>query len=534
MRAGVAHTIYRQRSRENIERMYNDDDDEDRGMLCCSRIVLFIIGVVLLGVGTHFYMEAESPIRQEKIVVYDQSVYDWNHEKKAQMEESSFNISIEITGTKNAIKRQTALLADTGSDSPILLKNGKLDEAEEITTYSTLRYDLGTDGNQFLDDIMVNYTAVQTAQIVIQARHGSAHSEMKLEAFPLHHETKKPLYGSVGAKRQHCNAVHGNMDHSHGYMQCRVVSQLKSVCVEVELDAEKKWQLSPASEEQIAANHHIHGSRATASNVGVSNTKTYGCDIQNNYHPAVYTPLKLGTGQTHPSDHTLGPFQFTVRSSADPFLELEILTDGSLYFGLSQHEQRATGGVCIGVGLLLLASPLIYLFYCWRRCKDDASAEASEPLAFTDVSVGSASLDAGRMRTSATSPPVGGDAYINDLVRRHREAEEGYDSEGEGGEVVNEDELQGALKPFAERPGPPMNVPKSNVVPVDDEGEMVRASVDVEMVQMGANHHEDEIPTAEMVQSRRRSGSGGSGHGSGSGSGSGSDTGPTVVRKLDD
>lgn len=165
---------------------------------------------------------------------------------------------------------------------------------------------------------------------------------MKLEAFPLHHETKKPLYGSVGAKRQHCNAVHGNMDHSHGYMQCRVVSQLKSVCVEVELDAEKKWQLSPASEEQIAANHHIHGSRgtylvveysciclcrspsvcsnvllslsATASNVGVSNTKTYGCDIQNNYHPAVYTPLKLGTGQTHPSDHTLGPFQFTVRS----------------------------------------------------------------------------------------------------------------------------------------------------------------------------------------------------------------------------
>merc|ERR1711865_896674 len=114
-------------------------------------------------------------------------------------------------------------------------------------------------------------------------------------------------------------------------------------------------------------------------------------------------------------------------------------------------------------------------------------------------------------RTSATSPPVGGDAYINDLVRRHREAEEGYDGEGEGGEVVNEDELQGALKPFAERPGPPMNVPKSNVVPVDDEGEMVRASVD-----------------AEMVQSRRRSGSGGSGHGSGSGSGSGSDTGPTV------
>lgn len=537
--------------------MYNDDDEEDKGMLCCSRIVLFIVGVVLLGVGIHFYVEAENPVRQEKVVKYDQSVYEWNHEKKAQMEASSFNMSIKISSGTKQLKKQAALLADTDGDQPVLLKNGKQDDAEEISTYSTLRYDLGADGGSLVDDVMVNFTDPdQTAQIVIQARHGSSYSELTLEKFPLHHQTKKALYGSVGAKRQHCNSAHGNLDNTHGYMQCHVISVLQSVCIEIELDVDKKWQLSPATEEQIEAYHHVHSSKASLSNVGASNRDTYGCDIHNNYHPATYSPLKLGHGKKAPEDQALSPFQVTVRSSADPFLELELITEGSLYFGLSQHEQRATGGVCIGVGLLVLASPLIYLYLCWRRCKEEHKAE-SEPLAFNDVSVGSASGDASasirhrRARDGdgttrdipVIGPGMGGDAYITDLVRQHREREDGNgiippgaggydDEEYEEDGVINEAQLSGALEQFSESAAQQKKVPLSNVVPVDAEGEMVRERVDVEMVQMAS--HEDEImssqiPTAETVQSRRRSGSGGS-----HGSGSGSDTASTAVRKLDD
>ena len=144
------------------------------------------------------------------------------------------------------------------------------------------------------------------------------------------------------------------------------------------------------------------------------------------------------------------PFSFTVRSSADPVLELETLTDGTQFFGLTPHEQRLTGGVCVVLGLLLLASPLIWLYCRWQRCRDEAKKAETEPLAFASVSAGGGgdhhihSVDVDMTsgpplrqrqrrapaRVGTRDVPVlgegsvGGDAYIEALVRQQRHEED--------------------------------------------------------------------------------------------------------------
>lgn len=509
MRAGIVAThLSRQRSREDIERLYNDDDDEDRGMLCCSRICLFIIGVVMVGVGAHFLSEAETPERQEKVIKYDQTVYEWNHAKKAQLAASSFNLTVAINGNS---KYHAELVVDTSDDQAIVLKDGKQDASKEISTYTPMKFNLGPSKN-LLGEVLVDFSQPQTAQFTIEARHGKVTNKLPLAAFDLHKERKKSLYGSVGAKRQHCNGMHGNIDHSHGYLQCLIYEQLQSICVELELDTDQKWQLSPASQDQLDATAHMHRTHAGAINVKAG--LSYGCDIKHDWHPVHYNALKLPLHSTTPTDSkkkelpkpepaafgtSSKDFDFTVRSSADPFLELETLTDGTLYFGLSQEEQRSTGIVCLVVGLLLLVSPAIYMWYCWRRCRDEHKAE-SEPLAFTGVvssgNGGSGSSGMVRRRrmqqengewadVPVLSGGMSGDAYISEILedRRRLGMDEGYDDHAEeshenydpdleeGDSVVPVAELKSALEPFADSP---KKVPRCNVVPVDDEGVAVR------------------------------------------------------------
>merc|ERR1719247_1421180 len=122
---------------------------------------------------------------------------------------------------------------------------------------------------------------------------------------------------------------------------------------------------------------------------------------------------------------------------------------------------------------------MIYLFMCWRRCREEYKAE-SEPLAFTGVDATSAGHDSRgvRHRQNADVPVLGrgqsGDAYIDDLVRLHREQEAGAVHASE--QPLGSEQLGPALERFVETgnadadTGAGVKVPKSNVVPVDDDG----------------------------------------------------------------
>ena len=158
------------RSRENIERMYNEDEDEEGCSLCCTRIVLLIAGVVMLGVGVNFYTQATSTDRQQKIIKFDQSVHDWNRTKKAQLEASTFYLTVQIVNSQGDIKsRETSLFADTSSDSAVALVNDQpKSDSETVALYTPLKFDLGVKSGKFLDGIAVNFTESQTAKFIVK------------------------------------------------------------------------------------------------------------------------------------------------------------------------------------------------------------------------------------------------------------------------------------------------------------------------------------------------------------------------------
>jgi hypothetical protein len=343
------------------------EDNEDKGALCCSRICLFLVGAGLLGAGVTFMTSAETPERQQKVERYDTTVQEWNDKKRGQFAASSFSISAPLVGAAGAIN----MVEDSNADPLVLDKDGKPDVSGEILEYSPMKYHIGD--NSAFAGVKVNYTVsvVPEAQFVIKATYKGLTNEINLDSFAIHKHSTHHVYGAVGAQRQRCTGMHGTLNSGMGSggNGCRVFERLKSVCVELELDANDHWQLRRRSDHK--------GDMQGALN--------YGCDPMKHWAPAEYEYLHVPRFQRlYPLESTLASFQFYVRSSADPFIELETLTDDTYYFGMSQHQQRITGSVCIGIGLLVCISPLLWLWQCYKESRGDYRDE-SEPFTFYDI-----------------------------------------------------------------------------------------------------------------------------------------------------
>jgi hypothetical protein len=157
---------------------------------------------------------------------------------------------------------------------------------------------------------------------------------------------------------------------------CHVVMRLTSVCLQVQLGADGAWHPHPRVPPQDAAGSaQLHGSST------VTYGDTYGCDPRNKWSPVTYT-LDSCWGPRHPSSQTHGCPRDTqtpahhvgvvVRSSADPWLRAEELTDDKFDFGLSQASQRAYGITMLVVGSCLGMIPLMRLcIHCYSPEDDD-------------------------------------------------------------------------------------------------------------------------------------------------------------------
>lgn len=313
---------------------------------------------------------AETPQRQEKVERYDTTVQEWNDIKREQFAASSFSISAPLLGAAVSIN----LVEELTVDPHVQNKDGKPEMSNEILEYTPMKYHMSDDNSHFAG-INVNFTSnapAPSAQFVLSATYKGVTSEINLDSFLIHKHKVQHVYGAVGAQRQRCNGMHGTLKNGIGAGSngCRIFQRLKSVCVEVELDSNDKWQLRRRDDHKGDMQHNLN----------------YGCNPMTHWAPADYEYLHLSAyGQQSPPASTLSAFQFHVRSAADPFLELESLTDNSFFFGMSQHQQRITGGVCIGIGLLVCISPLLWLWHCYKSSRDDYHDE-SEPFTFYDVS----------------------------------------------------------------------------------------------------------------------------------------------------
>merc|ERR1719453_72779 len=139
---------------------------------------------------------------------------------------------------------------------------------------------------------------------------------------------------------------------------CEIYHRLATICVQVDLNpTDNKWSLYTRSK----------------------NSGSYGCDMRvkgMQWNPARYVQMRpVVRKDTSGNNHykfpktTLEDVKITVRSRADPYIEAEVTTDGSLDFGIGSHDAYVTALVLGIIGLLLAIQPGCQFYECYRAHK---------------------------------------------------------------------------------------------------------------------------------------------------------------------
>jgi hypothetical protein len=143
--------------------------------------------------------------------------------------------------------------------------------------------------------------------------------------------------------------------------QCHVVKRLSHVCVQVELGTGGEWRL------------HARGDAASLAGPAPS----YGCDPKTHWRPATYTVdscwgPRHGSSRGNCAQAGSRPqhlVELMVRSSADPFLRAEELTNDKFDFGFSPGSLRAHGITMLIIGTCLGLMPVMRL--CMHFCSSE-------------------------------------------------------------------------------------------------------------------------------------------------------------------
>lgn len=139
--------------------------------------------------------------------------------------------------------------------------------------------------------------------------------------------------------------------------QCHVVRQLSRVCVQVYHDEDGTWKMH---------SKRLPDKKADGQEKAISVVQdTCGCDIDKDWHPAIYETDKCwGPGHHTPScneESSKHIVEVTVRSARDPFIQAETLVGKRMDFGLSVGSQRAFGLTMLAIGMVLCIVPCLHL-----------------------------------------------------------------------------------------------------------------------------------------------------------------------------
>ena len=309
----------------------------------------FLISLILLSLSIYFASATLSDPRSLAIERYVASVNAWTLTNRAPFYSSTFTIKASIAS--NDVSTLPFVLAPNGSPDVALLD-------PFLINYEPLRYSLGASSillgvsripfypNNYLDlSIIAEFFPKRlTSNFNLSSLLSGADRPMLVRKNVQYLIPSKVS----GSPKQQCDILKGILDDANN--ACHTFQQLVSICFQVsQTSGLQNWGLD-------------------ASRGGI------GCDALPTWKEVgTYAKLPV-TGSTIDSPFS-GPIDFsalnvTLRSSADPFLEVMALTSGSLFFGSSYKANGLLFWITLIVGLLFLGRPAIV--FC-SECRRDGS-----------------------------------------------------------------------------------------------------------------------------------------------------------------
>lgn len=310
--------------------MYNGGVQTKQMSWACATAIAFL-GLGCAIAGFVMFGSASSDNRSEKVEDYDGVVSDWNA-----IDRSAFVGVVCTVGNLTGSGSYT-LAADTSADQ---LHDSN---ANELPSYSPLSY-LHT--GSIAAGLQWNPQAGKwVSDITLTCSGGSATSGSTI-VIP-HVELYKT--DTLGGNPKQCLYQHKGSWYNN---QCQVYYVASEICVKLSVQ-DGKWALN-------------------------STWGGYGCHYSNSWDPTTYAfqrgrDVAFGHGNPPDGPVALDDLQVRVRSSADPFLNAEELTQGKDDFGETTAE-KVTVGIILEALAVFLCLPLGYRLYEMYRSKQQRKA----------------------------------------------------------------------------------------------------------------------------------------------------------------
>eukprot|EP00002_Diphylleia_rotans_P040232 TRINITY_DN9495_c0_g1_i2.p1 TRINITY_DN9495_c0_g1~~TRINITY_DN9495_c0_g1_i2.p1 ORF type:complete len:367 (+),score=67.84 TRINITY_DN9495_c0_g1_i2:59-1159(+) len=294
----------------------------------CS-VFLAIGGIVMIVIGATLGLSADETDRNNNVLLYNQNVVEWNtiyREEFSSLATTFFSL--------DGFESRTLLPSSTQPD-PTDQNN------DDLIAYTPLKYT--SPANEALD---LTESYLDEQELIFNFTTNGVYSTANLSSVPLFYSETIP----TGSWKD-CFYSHGGtiVDGS----KCVVYYYLESSCIKVQKSIEdvNVWILDDS-----------YGD--------------YGCtpDSLGAWKPNTYRVLRAKTAQGWVPDFQdvdLSPTTIMVRSSHDPYIVMNYLTDGSLDFGPTKSQQIQGGLALIIVGCMLVIPPFMVVYIEWKQSRNE-------------------------------------------------------------------------------------------------------------------------------------------------------------------
>jgi len=275
--------------------------EDDTSKQQCIFGVVAVVGFGLLITGLYYTIISTTDYRAELVDPYNIDVKNWTELYSVQMRNSTFEFRV-LPSNETA---GTGFIQMESSEAPETMKweRGHAD----LASYTPFRF-----VEQGLPNLNLTYDDSRDVFLEFEVRACYLASCNNFMIPP------------IGIEHRQIHYLNQKMCHNHrGFMfkgVCVVLQVLLSACIQVELQ-NTAWIMPPEH----------NGGCTPSSNWSVPNYGLASSNVQFN----------------------MDTFSLTVRSSHDPSVVAQDLTNGQMFFGNSSHDNLVTGVICLVLGTLM-------------------------------------------------------------------------------------------------------------------------------------------------------------------------------------
>eukprot|EP00928_Gymnodinium_smaydae_P006517 TRINITY_DN12314_c0_g1_i2.p1 TRINITY_DN12314_c0_g1~~TRINITY_DN12314_c0_g1_i2.p1 ORF type:complete len:384 (-),score=70.04 TRINITY_DN12314_c0_g1_i2:68-1219(-) len=332
-REGGGGSIFSGRTGVSTRIFYTSDNAQ-----YCPVFVAVLFSLALAASGLTFLVRAWNNDREAKLSSFHNSVEVWTATERAALARAHFEVGADWAGAGNESREMMGAR----------LKGFVLHDAERgsgVDDYDALAHVTNFEFPESFENVsgaeLSAYREAPEAVLKITTHHANG-TEYLVGAvhFPL-------VYVEVSTSLT-AHAANRCMHREHGVRrghQCLLGKRLAHICMQVERSAAGQWQLRRKPEDENGPG------------------SVYGCDPLNYWYPAVYDvdaclpkPDGRTCKATYEHHHHI---DVTLRSSSDPLLRIETLTNDTFDFGMGSITQQVYGTTMLIIGFVFGLLPCI-------------------------------------------------------------------------------------------------------------------------------------------------------------------------------